>query len=180
MESIAFDLEHYLRRLGQSAKASSFMTLRALLTEDPFAPEGLLGIHPPQSPVLVKSLLDPTEPPDLSGFIAAKEAYLEVFNRVMDENRLDVLVFPQMAAELPGIFEAAQHPATTVSEINIAGLPGVTVPAGQFANGSPFALILVGRMWSEAELLAFAYDYEQASRLRIVPELVETPYIAAT
>jgi Asp-tRNA(Asn)/Glu-tRNA(Gln) amidotransferase A subunit family amidase len=176
LESIAFDLEHYLRRLGKSAKASSFMTLKALLTEDPFAPEGLLGIHPPQSPVLVKSLLDPTEPPDLSAFVAAREAYLETFNRVMDENRLDVLVFPQMSAELPGIFDAAQHPATTVSEINIAGLPGVTVPAGQFANGSPFALIFVGRMWSEADLLAFAFDYEQATKLRIVPELVTTPY----
>ncbi len=176
MESIAYDLEHYLRRLGKSAKASSFMTLKALLTEDPFAPEGLLGIHPKFSPVVVQSLLDPTEPPDLSGFVAAKEAYLDVFNRVMDENKLDVLVFPQMSAKLPGVFDTVQHPATTVSEINIAGLPGVTVPAGQFANGSPFALIFVGRMWSEAELLAFAYDYEQATKLRIVPELVETPY----
>jgi len=32
------------------------------------------------------------------------------------------------------------------------------VPAGEYANGAPFALIFVGRMWSEAELLSFAYD----------------------
>jgi len=31
-------------------------------------------------------------------------------------------------------------------------------------------------MWSEPDLLAFAYDYEQATRHRIVPTLVETPY----
>lgn len=178
LESIAFDLENYLRRLGPSAKASSFMALKALLSEDPFAPDGLLGIHPPQSPVLRKSLLDPAAPPDLSGFVAAREAYLKTFNTVMDAHNLDVLIFPQVEAALPGIFDKEQHPATTVSEINIAGLPGVTVPAGVFGNGSPFALVLVGRMWSEADLLGYAYDFEQATHLRIVPDLVAEPYRA--
>ena len=31
-------------------------------------------------------------------------------------------------------------------------------------------------MWSEPDLLAFAYHYEQATKHRIVPELVEEPY----
>jgi hypothetical protein len=31
-------------------------------------------------------------------------------------------------------------------------------------------------MWSEAALLGFAHAYEQASRKRIVPQLVEQPY----
>ncbi len=53
--------------------------------------------------------------------------------------------------------------ATTVSEINIAGLPGVVVPAGAHAGGAPFCLIFVGRPWSEARLLALAHDYEQAT-----------------
>lgn len=56
------------------------------------------------------------------------------------------------------------------------GLPGVTVPAGRFASGAPFSLILVGRMWSEAALLGFAYDYEQATRHRIVPELQQDAF----
>ncbi len=55
---------------------------------------------------------------------------------------------------------------TTVSEINIAGLPGVTVPAGAHACGAPFSLIFVGRLFSEATLLAFAHDYEQATHHR--------------
>jgi aspartyl-tRNA(Asn)/glutamyl-tRNA(Gln) amidotransferase subunit A len=58
---------------------------------------------------------------------------------------------------------------TTVSEINIAGLPGVTLPAGYHDSGAPFCLILVGRMWSEARLLAYAFDYEQATRHRRAP-----------
>ena len=52
----------------------------------------------------------------------------------------------------------------------------MTVPAGQYANGAPFGLIFVGRMWSEAELLAYAYAYEQATHHRIVPTLAEEPY----
>jgi Asp-tRNA(Asn)/Glu-tRNA(Gln) amidotransferase A subunit family amidase len=59
-----------------------------------------------------------------------------------------------------------------VCEINIAGLPGVTVPAGFYASGAPFNLIFVGRMWSEADLLGFAYDYEQATRHRRAPDLI--------
>jgi len=59
---------------------------------------------------------------------------------------------------------------TTVSAINIGGLPGVTVPAGQYAsNRAPFGLIFVGRPWSEADLLGFAYDYEQATHHRSRP-----------
>ena len=54
----------------------------------------------------------------------------------------------------------------------------MTVPAGRYSNGAPFSLIFVGRMWSEATLLGFAFAYEQATRHRIVPVLEETPYPA--
>ncbi len=60
---------------------------------------------------------------------------------------------------------------TTVSEINIAGLPGITVPAGYYASGAPFGLIFVGRMWSERLLLSLAYDYECATKHRRAPAL---------
>ncbi len=98
----------------------------------------------------------------------------------MAQHRLDALAFPQMSKALPGIFDKATYPATTVSEINIAGLPGVTVPAGRFGAGSPFSLIFVGPMWSEAELLGLAFAYEQATHHRIVPKLAKTPYEAGT
>ncbi|HEY0121193.1 MAG TPA: hypothetical protein VGC14_05425 [Rhizobium sp.] len=111
-----------------------------------------------------------------SDFVALRQAYLRILDKVMQKHELDLLIFPQVSQELPGIFDEASFPATTVSEINIAGLPGVTVPAGQFANGGPFSLIFVGRLWSEADLLAFAFDYEQATHHRIVPKLAEEFY----
>ena len=105
----------------------------------------------------------------MAEFIALRAEYRRIFDRVMDAHGLDALVFPQMRAPLPPLHGGEQIAETTVSEINIAGLPGVTVPAGYHASGAPFCLILVGRMWSEARLLAYAHDYEQATRHRRVP-----------
>ncbi len=45
------------------------------------------------------------------------------------------------------------------------------VPAGYYASRAPFCLIFVGRQWSEADLLAYAYGYEQATRHRRPPDL---------
>jgi Asp-tRNA(Asn)/Glu-tRNA(Gln) amidotransferase A subunit family amidase len=180
LESIVFDFDNFLRRMGPGAAATSFKALAAMLPSDPFAEDGPLGRLTKNSAVVRKSLEDPTVPPDLDEFVAARTAYLDLFESVMAEKQLDGLVFPQSEAALPGIFSKEEYPATTVSEINIAGLPGVTVPAGEYGNGAPFALIFVGRMWSEAELLGFAYDYEQATKHRIVPALVETPYPVPT
>jgi Asp-tRNA(Asn)/Glu-tRNA(Gln) amidotransferase A subunit family amidase len=152
-------MENYLRRLGPSAAASSFAALKALVPEDPFAADGILGMHVASMPILRKSLGDPTAPPDLGAFLALRLRYLKIFNAAMAERRLDALAFPQSSAELPGVFDEAPYPATTVSEINIAGLPGVTVPAGRFRNGSPFSLIFVGRMWTEAALLNRSFHF---------------------
>ncbi|RYB05204.1 amidase [Lichenibacterium ramalinae] len=175
IECIAYDMEMYLRRLGPSAAASSFAALKALVPEDPFGPAGILGGHVATMPVLRASLADPTAVPDLGGFLAARVQYLEMFNAVMTTHRLDALAFPQSSSALPGVFDEASYPATTVSEINIAGLPAVTVPAGRFGNGAPYSLVLVGRLWSEAALLSLAFAYEQATHHRIIPRLVAGP-----
>jgi amidase len=58
-----------------------------------------------------------------------------------------------------------------VGEINIAGLPGIAVPAGYYESGSPFGLIFVGRQWDEAALLGYAYAYENGTNHRKVPHL---------
>ena len=175
-ESLADDFELYLRRLGPAAAADSVAELKALLPVDPLSDEGPLGWYAGALPILKASREDPTAIPDLSEFHALREAYLKTINEVMAKNDLDLLVFPQVSSELPGIYAEELFPDTTVSEINISGIPGVTVPAGQFENGGPFSLLFMGPMWSEADLLGYAYDYEQATHHRIVPKLVEEAY----
>ena len=171
LESVPYDLQKYLERLGPDAALKTFAEFAAATVgENAFGPGGVLGFMP-NLPQFAACLADPTRPPDLSEFIAAKEAYLDVFTTVFAEHRLDALCFPQMRAPLPPLHGREPIPETTVSEINIAGLPGVTVPAGYYPSGAPFCLIFVGPMWSEADLLAYAFAYEQATHHRRAPAL---------
>ena len=47
--------------------------------------------------------------------------------------------------------------------VNLAGLPGISVPAGTDAQGLPLGLQLIGRPWEEADLLNSAYALERAA-----------------
>ena len=47
--------------------------------------------------------------------------------------------------------------------VNLAGLPGISVPAGLDAKGLPMGLQLIGRPWEEGELLNTAYALEKAA-----------------
>jgi aspartyl-tRNA(Asn)/glutamyl-tRNA(Gln) amidotransferase subunit A len=47
--------------------------------------------------------------------------------------------------------------------VNLAGLPGISVPAGVDAKGLPLGLQLIGRPWEEGDLLNVAYTLERAA-----------------
>ena len=47
--------------------------------------------------------------------------------------------------------------------VNLAGLPGIAVPAGTDGQGLPLGLQLIGQPWEEAALLNTAYTLEQAA-----------------
>jgi Asp-tRNA(Asn)/Glu-tRNA(Gln) amidotransferase A subunit family amidase len=171
MECIPYDMNLYLKRMGPDVAIPSFKAfVEAVASEDPFAPKGVL-FYMKDLPQLAAGLADPLAPPDLSDFIAAKESYLSIVKDVMDRNKLDGLAFPQMRDELPSLIGSETLHETAVCEINIAGLPGVTIPAGYYASGAPFGLIFIGPMWSEAILLSFAFDYESATKHRKAPTL---------
>ena len=47
--------------------------------------------------------------------------------------------------------------------VNLAGLPGISVPAGVDGQGLPLGLQLIGRPWEEGDLLNTAYALEKAA-----------------
>lgn len=47
--------------------------------------------------------------------------------------------------------------------VNLAGLPGIAVPAGLDKQGLPLGLQLIGQPWAEADLLRTAHVLEQAA-----------------
>ncbi|BBU30291.1 amidase [Burkholderia sp. THE68] len=171
MESIAHDLHKYLQRLGPNAPVKSFKEFAKLVEDaDVFGPDGMLNFMG-SLPQFVTAIGDPESPPDISDFIALKARYMRIFIEVFEDQKLDGLVFPQMRCELPPLFAGETIQETTVGEINIGGFPAVTVPAGYYASGSPFGLVFVGRHWSEAELLGYAYAYENEFNKRKSPVL---------
>jgi amidase len=55
----------------------------------------------------------------------------------------------------------------------VSGYADITVPAGYVA-GLPMGITFIGGRWSEPELLGLAYDYEQATQVRVPPQFIPT------
>ena len=162
--------------VNQTAAANGTTSIAALdaLGISPFATGESFATTPTNFPT---EFAHPDIPPDIGAFFEARAALNVLFDSVLDNNDLDGLFFPQTIRPVPDLGNTSID-ATTVSEINIVGIPGVTVSGGYYADNSPFSVFFVGKMWSEAELLSFAYDYEQATMHRVTPQLVPLPGMA--
>ncbi|MEJ8476941.1 amidase [Roseibium algae] len=166
LESIPFDITNYLQRLGPDAALKTWEEfVEATKKEDVLAKGAILGyLH--ELPDFGPCLASPRTPPALPAFIALKRRYLELLDKVFAKHSLDALVYPQLLEELPMAQSGNAVRETTVGELNIAGIPGVTVPAGYYPSGTPFELIFLARQWSEAALIKMAYAYEQSTQHR--------------
>lgn len=54
--------------------------------------------------------------------------------------------------------------------VNLAGLPGISIPAGLNNEGLPLGLQLIGRPWEEGDLMNIAYTLETATEFSKKPE----------
>ena len=106
-----------------------------------------------------------------------------LFRSVLEENDLDGLFFPQSGTPNRPVVEDPERPDYTPNNwaeipsniINDLGVPTVTLPYSYFEDGTPFVLAFIGDMWSETELLAFAFALEQATEARRAPTLTVKP-----
>jgi amidase len=55
----------------------------------------------------------------------------------------------------------------------VSGYADITVAAGYDA-GLPLGITFIGGRWSEPELIGLAYDYEQATHVRVPPQFIPT------
>ncbi|MEM9736495.1 MAG: amidase family protein, partial [Pseudomonadota bacterium] len=55
--------------------------------------------------------------------------------------------------------------------VNLAGLPGISVPMGVAGNGLPLGLQLIGQPWGEAALLNAAEALESRAGFTARPEI---------
>lgn len=170
METFFYDLEKYLKNLNPEDKTLSIKTVFDKAGAVPWTEDGPLALV---SDFVneEKAMADHSVLPDLTEFNEVKGELLRIIYQVIEDQQLDGFVYPQMPTAIPNIQEENIQ-STTISEINISGLPLITVPAGYYENGSPFALAFFGKMWSEAALIGMAYAYEQATKHRKAPTLI--------
>jgi len=119
-----------------------------------------------------------TDPQADANFFAPRQNALDAYNEVLDRLHLDGLVYP--AAQMPppdetmpqdGRISGGPHSAT--GWVNMIGVPAVVVPGGFYPDGLPFGLEISARPWKDGDLLGWAYAYEQATKHRRPPVLVE-------
>ena len=80
--------------------------------------------------------------------------------------RYDLILAPAAPTTAPKLGESLSDPIQmylgdiyTVS-VNLAGLPGITVPCGADSTGLPVGMQMIGDCFSEKTLLQAAYTYE--------------------
>ena len=91
-----------------------------------------------------------------------KKAFDDAFSRY------DVILGPAAPTTAPELGKSLQDPIQmylgdiyTIS-VNLAGLPGITVPCGMDSKGLPIGVQLIGDCFQEKKLLRMAYTYEKA------------------
>jgi Asp-tRNA(Asn)/Glu-tRNA(Gln) amidotransferase A subunit family amidase len=100
--------------------------------------------------------------------IAFRQAVLEA----MSAARIDAIIYPTWGNP-PRKIDDSESPAGDNSQ-HLAphtGFPAITVPMGHTRRVLPAGLTFVGRLFAEADLIRFAYAYEQATQHRLPPEL---------
>jgi amidase len=113
-----------------------------------------------------------------------------VIDKLMAENELDAIIAltngpawptndnPE-EGDLDGHFEYFVGSSTAAA---VSGYADITVPAGYVRPGQtfsapaglPIGITFIGGRWAEPELLGLAYDYEQATQVRVPPQFIPT------
>jgi Asp-tRNA(Asn)/Glu-tRNA(Gln) amidotransferase A subunit family amidase len=160
----------YLKVSGAPLFASS------IGAEDNF--RNLGGLHIDQRP------LD-TDPDAERNYHAPRRAMLAAYLEPLDRLTLDGYVYPAIQIPppdetMPQDGRVSEGPHSATSWVNMIGVPAMVVAAGFYADGLPFGLEFSARPWKDGDLLAIGYAWEQATRLRKPPTLVERGLLAVT
>jgi amidase len=128
-------------------------------------------------PPLIQAVFE-TDPQAEANVLAPRRQALDAYNETLDRLHLDGFVYP--ATQMPPPDETmpqdgkiSEGPHSDTGWVNMIGVPAVVVPGGFYPDGLPFGLELSARPWKDGDLLSWAYAYEQATRHRRPPVLVE-------
>jgi aspartyl-tRNA(Asn)/glutamyl-tRNA(Gln) amidotransferase subunit A len=93
-------------------------------------------------------------------------------------DKVDVILTPTAPSAAFGIDEKSDDPIAMYLNdvftvpVNLAGLPGISVPAGLSAEGLPLGLQLIAKAFDEETLFRVAQVIEQAAGFKARPAMV--------
>ncbi len=162
-----YGLAGYLRSLGPEASFGSIDQWEAL------SGRKFPGREPRPPPTA------PTATEEGDAYSAWRMKLRTLFREVFERHELDALFFPQAGAPIRPLVEDPERPEYRPNNhaelpsniVNDLGVPTVTVPASYYEDGTPFVAAFIGRLWTEAALIGYAYDFEQRTLARRAPEL---------
>jgi Asp-tRNA(Asn)/Glu-tRNA(Gln) amidotransferase A subunit family amidase len=135
------------------------------------------GVDQQQQNAVPQAILE-SDPQAKANYFGPRDRAMEMFLEVFTRLKLDGLVYP--ATQMPPPDETmpqdgglSSGPHSNTSWINMIGVPAIVVSGGFHANGLPFGLEIAARPWRDGELLGYAFAYEQATKHRRPPVLVE-------
>jgi amidase len=119
---------------------------------------------------------------DCAAFRAATTPPVQAaIDQLMSTNHLDAIIaltngpaWPTNddpdEGDLNGHFEYFVGSSTAAA---VSGYADITVPAG-YDQGLPIGITFIGGRWAEPKLIGLAYDYEQATKVRVPPQFIPT------
>ena len=171
------DLNKYLGALGPSARVHSLADVIAFneanrAREMPFFGQELMLRAQQKGPLTDKAYRDALA---RNSRLSRKEGLDAVFETL----HLDALVAPTGNPPwLTDLVNGDHFVGSSSTPAAVAGYPTITIPAG-YAYGLPVGISFIGRAWSEALLIKFAYAYEQATKHRRPPAFLATAELTA-
>ena len=175
--------ETFLKEFGPAGYHSPAEYQKAVGAPLPATIIGGAGSSPEEPRRNMKQVKFEGNPQAEADVLAPKRKCLAEYEATLDRLHLDGYVYP--AIQMPpmdetmpqkGVLSTGPHSAT--GWVNMLGVPAVVVPAGFYANGMPFGLEISARRWKDGDLLGWAYGFEQATKLRRPPVLVERGLVA--
>lgn len=115
------------------------------------------------------------EEPGYLGIFKKRDAFQTALYVAMAENELDAILYPHQSVLVAPVADGGQHERNGVVS-NASGFPAITfqggfsTPTADAPIGVPVGIELLGRPWSEAQLIGYAYAFEQAADIRLPPE----------
>ncbi len=160
--SFHYDLNNYLATLGEKAK---YKTLSEIVAA---------GLYLPTNETRLKNFIQtpaPAASPCQDVYHDPRSiAFRDAMLAAMAKDKLDAIIYPTWS-NAPRKVGDMQSPTGDNSQILSpqTGFPAITVPMGFTYGSLPAGITFLGRLFSEPDLIKYAYTYEQATKHRQPP-----------